>query len=231
MLMNLLQDNFAWMLPSCTVDDATSNPAKHAGYIQPDNWMKELGLNRDDNQSCSATSVSSQESSVFSWHSPVALQEDRPAQRRLIKQASKPSINEDLDLPVFPKKRSRKLPGTWYYSSNHIMINTERSKNNRHPLVRKNYLDEAARWHAANMAKEGRLFHAKADDLKEKVGRPSRILGVNVFRGDSIRAIHNKMMQSPADVSNMLDERYIDFGMGTANSAEGDLLLVQIYMG
>ena len=139
--------------------------------------------------------------------------------------------DDDLDLPVLSTKRSRKLPGTWYYSSNHIMVNTERTKRNVHPLTRKNYLDAAARWHADAMAEKDELFHANPTLLKAAIGKPHRVLGANVFRGESIRAIHNQMMASPADVSNMTDSRYIEFGMATARSPRGDLLLIQIFMG
>ena len=226
MLMNLL--NFEWMLPSREGEEESKGRRKNGGYAKPDSWKKELGLDDlTETDSCSATSFGSQESSVYQWHSPVA---DKSAPTSRDKKVE-PTAEDDLDLPVLSTKRSRKLPGTWYYSSNHIMINTERTKRNVHPLTRKNYLDAAARWHAESMATTDVLFHAKSSELQQKVGKPCRILGVNVFRGENIRAIHNKMMASPADVNNMVDARYIEFGMATARSPRGDLLLVQIFMG
>ena len=111
------------------------------------------------------------------------------------------------------------------------MVNMERKKNSVHPLTRKNELDSVARWHAENMANENRLHHTGPSELQAKVGRPCRIIGKNVSKGESVRAIHKKMMDSKSDVRNMLDSRYVQFGMGTARGPEGDLFLCQVYIG
>lgn len=233
--MNLLTETFEWMLPpSCPGQDESSGNYKSKGYAQIDSWKQELGIDlTETTDTCSETSFESTDSSFYESkvQSPVREIKKSPPRRSLVAQTKPTAADDDDDLPVLSTKRSRKLPGTWYYSSNHIMVNTERTKRNVHPLTRKNYLDAAARWHAELMTEKDELFHANPADLKQEIGKPHRVLGTNVFRGDSIRAIHNQMMESPADVSNMLDDRYIDFGMATARSPRGDLLLVQLFIG
>lgn len=128
-------------------------------------------------------------------------------------------------------KRSKELPGTWYYSSNHIMINNERTKNNVHPLIRRSELDAVARWHAENMANADRVHHSNPQELKIKIGKSCRRLGENIARGENIRAIHNRMIETPCDLRNLIDSRYLQFGMGTARGPSGDLFLCQIFRG
>jgi hypothetical protein len=65
----------------------------------------------------------------------------------------------DEDEPIQDKAdrimtRSRYLPGTRYYASNHVMMNRERTKRTIAPLVRMPELDEIVRFHVKAMSKE-----------------------------------------------------------------------------
>jgi uncharacterized protein YkwD len=128
--------------------------------------------------------------------------------------------------------RSRQLPGTWYYSSNHVLVNKERTKRGIAPLIRKVELDELARKIAASMAESQSVRHSNPHDLMFELQAPCRRLGENVASGSSIREIHRGMMQtSQADKNNILDRRYTSMGMGTALGSDGELYLCQIFRG
>jgi len=128
--------------------------------------------------------------------------------------------------------RARKLPGTWYYSSNHVLVNQERTRRTMAPLIRMLELDELARIHAEQMAEEDELRHAEADALRFALKDiPHRRLGENVARGESVRSIHNDMMNTLSNRNNILDRRFSHMGMGTAVGKHGDLYLCQIFRG
>jgi uncharacterized protein YkwD len=129
--------------------------------------------------------------------------------------------------------RSRQLPGTWYYSSNHILVNQERKKRTIAPLIRMRELDELARAHAEKMAVDGKMIHISPSvvtaALKDKT---CRRLGSNVAKGLTIREIHENMMQfKQSHKNNIIDRRFLNFGMGTALGTDGDLYLCQIFRG
>jgi Cysteine-rich secretory protein family len=128
-------------------------------------------------------------------------------------------------------KRAQELPGTWCYSSNHIMVNLERRNHFVAPLSRRIELDALAREHAAVMASEGKLSHSDPFKLHNAIATNSRIAGENVSTGDSIREIHSQMMLNREQKSNVLHRRYTHFGMGTAKSSDGRLFLCQLYRG
>jgi Cysteine-rich secretory protein family len=127
--------------------------------------------------------------------------------------------------------RARQLPGTWYYSSNHVMVNQARVKCTVAPVARLRELDEIARSHAAAMAEENSLFHMTPVHLQESFPRVARRFGVNIAKGESIRAIHESMMRNRADKNNILDRRYTNMGMGTAVGPDGELFLCQVFRG
>jgi Cysteine-rich secretory protein family len=128
-------------------------------------------------------------------------------------------------------KRAKDLPGTWYYSSNHVMVNLERRNHFVAPLSRRAELDSLAREHAAVMAREGRLSHSDPFRLHNALATNSRIVGENVATGDNIREIHSQMMENQEQKSNVLHRRYTHFGMGTAKTSDGRLFLCQLYRG
>ena len=128
--------------------------------------------------------------------------------------------------------RSRKLPDTWYFSSNHILVNQERSKRVIAPLIRMRGLDDIARLHAEQMAAAEDLHHLDLDALRLALKDINyRRLGANVQRGESIRGIHAEMINVVSNKNNILDRRFTHMGMGTAIGKDGKLYLCQVYRG
>jgi uncharacterized protein YkwD len=126
--------------------------------------------------------------------------------------------------------KDRRLPGTWYYSSNHILVNKERIKRNIHAITRLIELDALARERAEKMATECKIQHGDPEDIQIRL-HPCRRFGENVASGSCIRDIHKGMVQNDADRNNMLDRRYSYMGMGTAKGEDGILYLCQIFKG
>ena len=127
--------------------------------------------------------------------------------------------------------RSRSLPGLGQYASNHIMINQERNKRCAAPLKRLRELDSLAREHAEKMAAANQLFHSTPSELKERFNRPSRRLGENVARGNSIAEIHKDMIKDRANKNNINDRRYTHMGCASVKGSDGKLYLCQVFRG
>jgi len=139
------------------------------------------------------------------------------------------SSAEKLDKVI---SRRKFLPEPWYFSSNHVLVNRERTNRTIDPLVRMRGLDELARIHAAQMAEEKEARHLNPDALRIALGRVNcRRLGTNVQMGPSIRDIHDTMMLTLSNKNNILDRRFTHMGMGTATDETGTLYLCQIYRG
>lgn len=128
--------------------------------------------------------------------------------------------------------RSRKLPkNDGYISSNHVMINNERTKRFITPLKRMPEMDEIAREQARLMAADGKLYHQDALDLAKKMGQEHECrVGENVTCGCNLQRIHKAMTKSPADINNIIDRRFTSMGVGTAKAADGTLYLCQLFM-
>ena len=124
----------------------------------------------------------------------------------------------------------QKLPGTWYYSSNHILVNKERIKRNIPALTRRIELDALARERAETMARLGAIDHSRPEEIQFRI-QPCRRFGENVACGASIREIHGDMVKNDADLNNLLDRRYSYMGMGTAKGKNGALYFCQIFKG
>lgn len=141
------------------------------------------------------------------------------------------TFDEALELGM-AMARSKNLPGMWYYSSNHIMVNKERTKRAAAPLTRMRALDELARDHAQAMANEHRLHHIPTEELAYALQNVAhRRLGSNVYKGENIRNMHDDMMDDLANRNNIVDRRFTHMGMGTAMGANGELYLCQIFRG
>ena len=198
--------------------------------------LKALGKREESETSCqtyfSATSTpcatpptswKSTDTSSFILHQPLMVSDpDKDLSETVIDEAS--ALGEVME-------RSRKLPGTWYFSSNHVMVNQERTKRVIAPLTRLSELDAIAREHAQAMAQASKLFHSDPAQLHANFNRFSRRMGENVAAGASIREIHKEMMKVPTDKHNILHRRYTHFGMGTATGSDGKLYLCQVFRG
>ena len=194
--------------------------------------------------SVSTAGTSSSHESTFGWtssglpghHRGAPLLVRRPP--RLLRTDGQPSNDETNKYDEDEASalgnvmlKSRKLPqDSWYYSSNHIMINAERTKKIIQPLVREIALDNLAREHAVAMAENNKLYHSDLLGLQGKIGEPCRRLGENVMKGSSIHEMHKTLMQtSISDKNNILDRRFTSMGIGTAKSSDGTLYLCQIF--
>lgn len=174
--------------------------------------------------------VTSSPSSVLTaeWK-PAGVQASLPRSPLVDQESDKDEPTQDKADRIMD--RSRDLPNTWYYSSNHVMVNRERSERTIALLVRMPELDEIAREHAEAMAKENRKFHSDPTSLKMKLSQPARRLGENVAKGGTIREIHRKMMTISSDAYNILNSCYSHFGMATAKASDGELYICQIFRG
>jgi uncharacterized protein YkwD len=143
--------------------------------------------------------------------------------------ASKPELDQVTQLGQI-MAHDRKLPGTWYYSSNHIMINNERVKRNIPALTRRRELDELARSRAEEMARQQEVAHGDSEEMRYQL-YPCRRFGENVCSGASIRDMHKEMMLIDGDKNNILDRRYLFMGMGTATGEDGQLYMCQVFKG
>lgn len=141
------------------------------------------------------------------------------------------SIAEEMYALNKAMERARKLPRTCYFSNNHIIVNTERTKRVIPTLSRNLDLDTLARWHAESMAASAHTFHSNPVQIHSKLKKPSRRIGENVAVGETIRDIHRQMMEKKGDRNNILDRRYAEMGMGTAKGRNGELYLCQIFRG
>eukprot|EP01083_Nonionella_stella_P218707 784030_1 len=128
------------------------------------------------------------------------------------------------------KPQIQKPPLMWYYMSNHILINRERTNRQIFNLVRRAELDELAREHAAAMAEKREMFYSDAKSLFKKV-QPCRRIAQNVACGSSIRHIHAILMKSEAESNNIIDRRLRYMGVWTGRGRKGELYLCQIFTG
>jgi hypothetical protein len=138
---------------------------------------------------------------------------------------------------VVPKRE--KPHQTWYYSSNHVLVNRERMMRGIAPLMRVVALDELARSMAMTAASmdtkpshESSLSFrsnyvtngASLDDLIE-----SPCEG-NLLHGSSIRSIHNMVMRHKCkEKDRILRENFQQFGVATYKGEDGVLFLCQLF--
>lgn len=181
--------------------------------------------------SIESSSDSSSLSAPSSWKSSGSLDYHKGAPLLVTSPESGVTIEDEAEALGNVLARSRRLPGTWYFASNHIMVNKERTERMVAPLVRLKELDEIARDHAEDMASKRTLFHSDPHEIRAKFNRTSRRFGENVGRGVSIKAIHEAMMMIRSDRNNILDRRYTNFGMATARGSDGLLYMCQVFRG
>ncbi|KAG7352309.1 hypothetical protein IV203_008357 [Nitzschia inconspicua] len=121
--------------------------------------------------------------------------------------------------------RSERPHDTWYYSSNHVLINRERMMRGIAPLMRTTAFDEVARKIAIAAAKKVEPRDVSTNQMFRQLKCDGTIL-----QGPSIRAIHNRIMTtSSKGRDRILQESYQQFGIGTYKNADGVLFVVQIF--
>lgn len=173
----------------------------------------------------------SSEDQGYHLHAPLIAQKVLCSKERQNINSPSHSIAEEMYALNEAMERARKLPRTCYFSNNHIMVNTERTKRVVPSLNRNLDLDTLARWHAESMAASAQTFHSNPVQIYSKLKKPSRRIGENVAVGETIRDIHRQMMDKKGDRNNILDRRYTEMGMGTAKGRNGELYLCQIFRG
>lgn len=132
----------------------------------------------------------------------------------------------EMSLPVDPSRHK-----LWYYSSNHVLVNKERTRRATAPVIRNRELDEIAREHAEFMASIEEVRHANPLKIQTKLGLSGRKVGSNVAKGESIREMHKSMMKKSITArNNILNGKYTSFGMGTATTPSGELYICQIFI-
>ena len=127
--------------------------------------------------------------------------------------------------------KNKRLPTVCpgFVSSNHVLVNKERTALHLPALTRRLELDELAREFATAMAKKGKVKHGPID-VEDRID-PCDAFGVNCASGLSVQEIHEKMLLNPSERSKMVDRRYSQMGMGTAKGKNGKLYLCQIFKG
>merc|ERR1712224_556257 len=113
--------------------------------------------------------------------------------------------------------QNRKLPGTWYYSSIHVLVNKVRAKYGIPALIRRKELDELARERAEEMALLEEAWHEESGFVEFQL-HPYRRFGENVASGATARKIFDRMIMNDSDRNNIMDRRYVYIGAGTALS-------------
>jgi uncharacterized protein YkwD len=198
--------------------------------LSPPSSMVSVSTSHSDTTSSLSSSPSSP---VTSWKSAGTKDHNRNAPLVVTNpDNSQEFIEDEVAHLGMIMTRNQRLPGTWYYSSNHILVNQERSRRTMAPLRRMVELDELARIHAEQIAQEGELRHVEPDALRYALTNiPYRRLGENVAKGENIRAIHNNMMSTLSNKNNIIDRRFTHFGIGTALGKDGELYLCQIFRG
>jgi uncharacterized protein YkwD len=128
--------------------------------------------------------------------------------------------------------KSKRLPTACpgFVSSNHVLVNKERTAMHLPALTRRIELDELAREFAQDMAKRGKLQSCGPMDLDDGLQQCDSF-GVNVACGPSVLEIHAQMLLNPSERNKMVDRRYSQMGMGTAKGKNGKLYLCQIFKG
>lgn len=117
------------------------------------------------------------------------------------------------------------------------LTNQERQRAGLAPLRLNPRLQNAARHHAANMARLNRLAHTLAEaDLPDLAGRLSRygysylLAGENVaWNYASASAVMAAWMGSPAHRANILNPTFTEIGVAVASNARGEPYLCQVF--
>lgn len=136
------------------------------------------------------------------------------------------SSRKQSSLKTFPQQEQQhpqRRHQTWYYSSNHVLVNRERLEHGLPPLKRSIALDEKAR--------EVAEWAAAGNDLQDMIPDENvrTFASGNVLVGDSIREIHGQILVRDAcqrERHNILNPDYTEFGMGTFKDPKSGLLFL-----
>lgn len=126
---------------------------------------------------------------------------------------------------ITPRQTPLRRHQTWYYSSNHVLVNRERLAHGLPPLTRSVALDETARQVAEGAA--------QGESLSEMLSHTRTFQSGNVLVGDSIRTIHGQTLarsDCQRERKNLLHPDYTHLGVGTyKDPSTGLLYLCQLF--
>jgi uncharacterized protein YkwD len=138
-------------------------------------------------------------------------------------------------LPQCLNRRAQHPPAyssSYYYNSNHVLINQSRIDKNIPILERSKLLDDLAQLHAHKMAGKLSLFHSRNSILKLQLLLGSTYVGENILRGESVLKIHQDVMRgNDYHRINIEGRQFKEFGMATARARGGTLYLCQLFRG
>lgn len=106
------------------------------------------------------------------------------------------------------------------------LINADRARVGRAPLVHRADLAEIALRHSLTMAAQNNLHHNAA--LTGQVSN-WRAVGENVGMGGSVRVLHQAFMNSPMHRANILDRDYTEIGLGVTVDARGVMWVTEVF--
>lgn len=115
------------------------------------------------------------------------------------------------------------------------LTNKERAKKKLPALKVDPLLMKAARAHAANMAKQGKMEHVldgKAPPQRaEGVGYKLGWIGENIAAGEewTLPGVMEDWMNSKLHRENILSKRFTEIGIGLATTAKGEVYYTQLF--
>jgi uncharacterized protein YkwD len=119
----------------------------------------------------------------------------------------------------------------WRFAAHHVLVNRERNLFNRRQLTRNVSLDRLALLMARDAAEKADLSSPRLSrqELQKYLGRMH--VSQIIQQGSSIREMHAESMENDTPArSDVLSDRYKEFGMGTARiGEEGQLVMVQLF--
>lgn len=217
--------------PSIMLSDSQDDAKSIAGVFMCPSWSTMYDSCQESDVDNSSSFSLDCAQSALSWKSSADIDPTEKIPVLVLAPESEEKIeNEAVQLGKI-MERSRHLPGTSHFASNHIMVNKERSRRVTAPLVRLHELDELARKQAQRMAEKSELFHSFPGEIQMNFNRPSRRFGENIARGQTIHEIHKEMMRNRADRNNILDRRFTNMGMGSVRGSDKNLYICQIFRG
>jgi len=117
------------------------------------------------------------------------------------------------------------------------LTNTERKKEDLPRLAANPKLNQAARSHSENMAKQEKLEHVldcktpfdRLDEVKYKYQSGAENIAVSADQNPSMADIFKLWMDSDLHRKNILSEKYTEIGVGVAKNDKGEVYCTQVF--
>ena len=113
---------------------------------------------------------------------------------------------------------ARAADGCWDFHSYEkdlaAATNASRSDAGLRGLVLDPELSMAARVHSRDMARAGKTYHSRTDDIAPLLKGSWELIGENVGAGGTVRSLHELFLQSPSHRANIFKARWNRVGVG-----------------